>query len=270
MEETSQFWQILGKVAIENALKNTIEKLSKTLILSITTMKILLTRSLIIVIISLFVFSACSSDCDEGSSCDDGNPDTYNDAFDDDCQCTGNLNVFTDTRDGQMYNTIKIGSQTWMVENLNYIPPFGNSWCYDDNPFHCKFYGRLYDWQTAQSVSPTGWHVPSVDDWTVLINSLGGLGVASGSMKEASLVFWKPPNVGASNSSGFTALPGGNRITNPTPKFTDISTYAYFWSSTVSTIGQTAIYYYLVNEHAEIASNVSPQEYAFSIRCIRD
>jgi uncharacterized protein (TIGR02145 family) len=89
--------------------------------------------------------------------------------------------TFTDPRDGQTYNIVQIGNQTWFAENLNYAT--GNSWCYDNNDSNCNIYGRLYDWQTALTACPSGWHLPSDAEWTVLTDYLGGDTVAGLKMK---------------------------------------------------------------------------------------
>jgi hypothetical protein len=84
---------------------------------------------------------------------------------------------FTDSRDGQTYQTIKIDNQVWMAENLNYRTSSG-SWCYDNSSDNCEKYGRLYTWETAKGVCPSGWHLPSTKEWSVLIANLGGKDVA--------------------------------------------------------------------------------------------
>ncbi|MDD3878341.1 MAG: FISUMP domain-containing protein, partial [Bacteroidales bacterium] len=105
--------------------------------------------------------------------------------------------TFTDTRDGKTYKTVKIGTQTWMAENLNYST--GNSWCYDNNTSNCTKYGRLYDWNTARSACPIGWHLPSRSDLEALLSNVGGRGSnAYHALKEG-------------GSSGFSALFGGWR-----------------------------------------------------------
>lgn len=135
--------------------------------------------------------------------------------------------------DGNVYNTIQIGSQTWTVENLKTtryrngvtIPNVtdNTAWAALSTGAYCNYnidaanattYGRLYNWfaaTDANNIAPGGWHVPSYNEWQTLINNLGGENVAGGTAKEAGLAHWQSPNTGATNSSGFTALPGGAR-----------------------------------------------------------
>jgi len=77
-----------------------------------------------------------------------------------------------------------IGTQVWMTKNLNYATASG-SWCYGNNTDSCAVYGRLYDWNTALTVAPSGWHLPNDAEWQILIGYLGGSNVAGGKMKEA-------------------------------------------------------------------------------------
>jgi uncharacterized protein (TIGR02145 family) len=120
--------------------------------------------------------------------------------------------TFTDSRDGKVYKTVKIGEQVWMAENLAYKPTSGNYWAYDNEADNTAVYGYLYDWETALNVCPTGWHLPTDDEWTQLSDYLGGERNAGGRLKETGTTHWKSPNEEANNESGFTALPGGARI----------------------------------------------------------
>jgi uncharacterized protein (TIGR02145 family) len=158
---------------------------------------------------------------------------------------------FTDPRDNQVYNTVQIGSQCWMAENLNIGTMIQGSnnqtnngtiekYCYNDSPANCDVYGGLYQWnemmqydttQGIQGICPPtgGWHIPKWEEYGNLFSYLGGLSIAGGKMKEAGTMHWNPPNNGATNESGFTALPGG--IIN-TGSFWSLGDEAYFWSST--------------------------------------
>ncbi len=135
--------------------------------------------------------------------------------------------------DGNTYKTIVIGTQTWMAENLKTtrysdgtaIPLVtdGAAWAGLSTPAYCWFnndrdtfgptYGTMYNWYTVNTgkLCPVGWHVPTDAEWTTLTNYLGGTSVAGGKLKEAGTRHWLKPNAGATNSSGFTGLPGGIR-----------------------------------------------------------
>jgi uncharacterized protein (TIGR02145 family) len=174
--------------------------------------------------------------------------------------------TFIDSRDGRTYKWVKIGEQTWMAENLNY-GTFKGSWCYDDLSSNCDKYGRLYIWETTKTVCPNGWHLPSNNEWTELTNFLGGKSEASGKMKQTGSSNWYILNESASNSSGFTALPGGGRFNNGS--FNYLGEYASFWSSTELSTKRAwrwslSCYY----------SNVRHQYYGktigFSVRCVKD
>jgi uncharacterized protein (TIGR02145 family) len=117
-------------------------------------------------------------------------------------------NTFTDPRDGKVYRTVKIGSQVWMAENLNYNAP--GSVCYNNDPRNGEKYGRLYDWETAKKACPPGWHLPSDKEWNVLINFAGGSGVGGKHLKAKN--DWNDYNGKSGNGTdiyGFAALPGG-------------------------------------------------------------
>jgi len=178
----------------------------------------------------------------------------------------GSGNTFTDTRDGKTYKTVKIGNQTWMAENLNYSTSSG-SWCYDNNSSNCTKYGRLYDWKTARTVCPSGWHLPSDAEWMQLTDFLGGSDIAGGKLKETGTTYWLSPNTGASNLSGFSALPGGFRYDDGL--FNAIEDFGDFWTSTRSDAGYAWSRRIRYDDSSSNSSECD-KKYGFSVRCVRD
>lgn len=168
-----------------------------------------------------------------------------------------------DERDGQTYKTIKIGAQVWMAENLNYKAD--TSWCYDNDPKKCQIYGRLYNWETALTVCPPGWHLPSDDAWTQLTDYLKEN--AGGKMKVAGTELWKTPNLGATNESGFTGLPGGFR--NNDGNFFNARGYGFWWSSTSNLPWHAWTRYVRYSDGSVTRYNYYNRN-AFSIRCLKD
>ncbi|HDP74539.1 MAG TPA: PKD domain-containing protein, partial [Bacteroidales bacterium] len=208
--------------------------------------------------------------------------------------------TFTDSRDGTEYQTITIGNQEWMAENLKYLPsvvglgtgsqtiPYYYVYGYNGTDVaaaksstNYSTYGVLYNWPAAmnsetsstsnpsgvQGVCPDGWHLPSHAEWTELTDYLGGESVAGGKLKETGTTHWNSPNAGATNETGFTALPGSYRINSGT--FSNIGNYGYWWSaSELSTdIAWTRYMYY--NGSYVGRSNLD-KEFGFSVRCVRD
>lgn len=169
-----------------------------------------------------------------------------------------------DTRDGQTYSTVEIGTQCWMAENLNYNAGNG-SWVYGNNPANAEIYGRLYNWETANNVCPTGWHLPNDAEWTVLSSYLGG--DAGGKMKETGTIHWSSPNTGATNESGFTALPGGYYESNG--NFYWLGGIGHWWSATeYNSTGAWGRYLYYNRDG--LRRNDGDKVYGFSVRCIKD
>ena len=160
--------------------------------------------------------------------------------------------------DGNTYTTVKIGTQTWTVQNLKVrryrngdtIPRVKNNgvwnslnigaFCNFNNDFdNVAAYGRLYNWYAVtdpRGLAPKGWHVPTIDDYRVLVDYLGGVDVAAGHLKEAGFAHWSSPNEGADNSSGFTALPNGYRY--PWGEFLNLGNVGPLWSSSENETGQ--------------------------------
>jgi len=165
---------------------------------------------------------------------------------------------FTDERDGKVYATIRIGEQTWMAENLNYETT--GSWCGD-----CDVYGRMYNFEAALAACPPGWHLPSDKEWRTLINALGGEAIAGGKMKSDQL--WNAPNKGATNSSGFNALPAHYRTVDG--KIRDAGFKAAFWTS--DKIEDPAAATWALYADKELIQNVGYyRSSGFSVRCVKD
>ena len=180
---------------------------------------------------------------------------------------TGSKGTFTDLRDGKKYKWVRIGTQIWMAENLNYYKRNG-SWCYDNKSSNCEKYGRLYNWKTAKKVCPDGWHLPNDAEWTQLTDYLGGKNVAGGKLKEIGPTHWKSPNTGATNESGFTALPVGYR-SDVIGYFDYVGYLSYWWSSTKYS-SLYAWYRRLGWDYSSVGRHYFSKEGGFSVRCVRD
>lgn len=118
--------------------------------------------------------------------------------------------------DGNIYNTIKIGNKWWMTQNFKATKTASGQnlqgvYVYDNNNSNASEYGRLYTWPAAMEAAPTGWRLPTKEEWEELITAQGGAGVAGGKLKEAGTAHWNSPNTGATNSSGLTLVGGGFR-----------------------------------------------------------
>ena len=185
--------------------------------------------------------------------------------------------TFTDPRDGKTYNTVKIGEQVWMARNLAYDPGNGGALPYGNDPANISVYGYLYDWETAVGVCPEGWHLPGEDEWKALIEELGGMEIAGGKMREVGPTHWKNRadskiNQGATNESGFTALPGGMCSESSSPKpadFKEIGTAGYWWSSD-DIYGRYAWFRVIGETETGIGYDYFLKTYRLSVRCPKD
>lgn len=191
--------------------------------------------------------------------------------------------------DGNVYHTVTIGAQIWMIENLKVthyrngdaIPNVTDNaqwsnlttgaYCnYNNDANNAATYGRLYNWYAVndiRKIAPQGWHVPGDAEWQILIDYLGGSAVASGKMRETGTTHWHSPNTGATNESVFSALPGGHRIYNGT--FDNIGEGTYFWSSTEihsERAWDRGLYYSTL----DVNRDDGPKRNGFSVRCVRD
>jgi len=176
--------------------------------------------------------------------------------------------IFTDSRDGTTYKTVKIGTQTWMAENLAYKGGsiILKSTAYDNLESNVGIYGYLYDWETANFVTPLGWHLPSDIEWKTLINFLGGDSIAGGKLKESGSIHWYN-NTNATNESGFTGLPGG--FCMPNGKFNFSNVGGFWWSSTEKAPTDAWFCNFAFNS-SKITSGPISKSFKFAIRCIKD
>jgi len=208
--------------------------------------------------------------------------------------------TFTDSRDGNEYNWVQIGDQVWMAENLKYLPSVvGPGTGSQTTPHYYVYgyngtnvadakatdnyatYGVLYNWTAAmdgeassttnpsgiQGVCPAGWHLPSDAEWTELTDYLGGTSDAGGKLKETGTTHWNSPNTGATNETGFTALPGGYRYDFGT--FYYIGFYGYWWSA--SEFNATSAWYRGMGySNSNVGRDYYYKELGFSVRCLRD
>ncbi len=173
--------------------------------------------------------------------------------------------IYTDTRDRKVYKTIKIGNQTWFAENLAYKANNG-CWAYDNNSNNASKYGYLCSWETAKTVCPIGWHLPSDAEWTTLITYLGGENVAGGKMK-ATTDWQNDAGGNATNESGFNALPAGFRSNDG--QFHYLVTGAFFWSSLpIDSENAWGVGLGCLSGKAGHGRNF--RSHGFSVRCIKD
>ncbi|MBT5424845.1 MAG: PKD domain-containing protein [Bacteroidetes bacterium] len=171
----------------------------------------------------------------------------------------------TDSRDGHIYTTIEVGTDWWMAENLNFAS--SGSYCYDGDADKCQRYGRLYNWNAAMKACPDGWHLPSKEEFENLIDHFGGADVAGGLLKDYETKFWRDPNTGASNLSGFGALPAGRRYDQGLSA--GAGYYAQFYSSTEYQ-NQEAYNLTLGYDYQSAYIYNYKKVYSISVRCIKD
>lgn len=199
--------------------------------------------------------------------------------------------------DGNLYQTVKIGEQWWMAENLK-VTHYRNgdtilhvtdattwsaiwfegtgAWCnYNNDPSNTAIYGRLYNWLAvadSSNIAPTGWHVPNDMEWQTLLDYLGGENIAGMKMKSIGTIeggdgLWRSPNIGATNSSGFTALPSGCRDSGG--PYTSLGEQALFWSSSELDI-YSAPSLYLIYDDSYVGHWGFDKGWGKSVRCVQD
>jgi uncharacterized protein (TIGR02145 family) len=198
--------------------------------------------------------------------------------------------------EGNVYRTVEIGDQCWMQDNLT-TETYGDgsaiptglsdaAWSsttsgafavYADNPANKGTYGLLYNWYAVadpRSICPAGWHVPTDGEWTELTDHLGGEPIAGGPMKTTGTLgagtgLWTAPNTGATNSSGFSGLPGGYRSSYSDGPYGLLGLNGYWWSATESTTDY-AWFRRLGYDYSSVFRLANHKDYGFSVRCVRD
>jgi len=195
-------------------------------------------------------------------------------------------------QDNNVYSTVTINTQTWMASNLKTTKyndgtaitnvtdntawsksSTGAAYCWYNNDINNKpIYGALYNWYAVNTAKlcPVGWHVPTDSEWTTLTDYLEGLSVAGGKLKETGYTHWTTPNTGATNETGFTALPGGYR--GVFGAFSFIGSYGYWWSSTDYTEFNTGdVWYRHMNyNNSNATRGYYDKAYGFSVRCLKN
>ena len=174
--------------------------------------------------------------------------------------------TFFDARDGHVYKTITIGKHIWLAENLAYKVTFG-CWSYDNNDINATTYGYLYNWESSKKVCPSGWHLPSNEEWASLAKYLGGEEVAGDKLKDVLSGYWKGSNSRATNEFGFSAFPGGYRSFSS--KFKNIGYEGNWWSA--SEFSPVDAWFILINNYeSKMSSSTNYKSNGFSVRCIED
>jgi uncharacterized protein (TIGR02145 family) len=165
------------------------------------------------------------------------------------------LHHYLDKRDGQLYKTTEMNNQIWMAENMNYYTSGGSAYYDYDSLSYAEIYGRLYNWHAAEDICFEGWRLPTYNDIKSLI-------FEGGAMKEKGTEHWKPPNTGATNETGFTALPAGCQYYEE-DGFTGIGEYAYFWRGGIT-------FYKLSYDNDFLWPDKDSDYHLFSVRCLTD
>ncbi len=212
------------------------------------------------------LMASSSSTTHGSSSSSNGGEGSGNSLYEAPCKTDGvdtcEYSELMDERDAQIYKTVKIGNQVWMAENLNYKTE--NSYCYNDSTTYCDMYGRLYTWDVAMGICPSGWHLPDSTDWKILVETVGGWNEAGKILK--SKTGWISFENG--DNYGFSLLPGGFRHGGGTFNLKGYTAYLWVASENPDT---TSYARSIVAEYAAIDSfSDALKDNAYSVRCIKD
>ena len=188
------------------------------------------------------------------------------------------------------YKSVNMCCNSWMTENLDVnhyrngdpIPHVSNAtdwenlttgaYCYymNDSTTYAAVYGKLYNWYAVndpRGLAPEGWHIPTYIEWESTISCLGGITTAGGPLKEMGTTNWTAPNTGATNLSGFSALPGGFRSSNGSYDF--IGDFGSYWTASEDDVDE-AWNYSFYNNNDDILRVPSTKVFGLSVRCVRD
>jgi len=281
----------LCKIALDLVAYNTLQKNLKSI-----NMK----KTFLACFTLAFIFISCSDDNNSSPN----NNNNGGGGGGNNSGCSGGPSTVTDI-DGNTYNVVTIGNQCWMKENLK-VSKYRNGdaiptnltntqWetttsgayaVHDNDPANNAIYGKLYNWYAAadsRGLCPTGWHVPADSEWNIVVKALdpqadtsinsnlqsaiaGGLMKTTGTL-QAGTGLWEDPNTSATNSSGFTGLPGADRYDNGS--FYPIGYVGLWWSSTQFS-ADSAWYRDLYYGNAIVGRNPYNKGTGFSVRCVRD
>ena len=187
-----------------------------------------------------------------------------------------------DNRDNHIYRVVKIGSQLWMAENLNFSSD--DSWCYRDSSAFCKKRGRLYSWKSAKVACPDGWHLPSNEDWAVLRNYVISKSKKGCPYRSSHCVGYKlKKSTGwsravdtpvGSDEFGFSGVPGGMRLSDGS--FSKLNEHSYLWSATEADSGRSYVWDLWYNANGfyggfeQERGKDGNKNNGFSVRCVKD
>jgi uncharacterized protein (TIGR02145 family) len=248
-------------------------------------------RKILIIMFTCLYFWSCQKDSGNSNNNDNNTTETSHTCGSKDVHNASKIYGTIKDVDGNSYKTIQIGTQTWMAENLKTTRYRNNTqipnttdatqWTNLKSGARCSYQnqtsndcpnGKMYNWYAAvnsNKICPEGWHIPSDDEWETLSNYLGGEDEAGGKMKTTGTKYWYYLNIGATNSSGFSAVASGGRYEEG--NFRHLGLDIHFWSSTgESNLSDKAYYRDIDNTSGMLVRDTYPKYYGFYIRCVKD
>lgn len=241
----------------------------------------------------MLAITACNSNSEDSYRCATGlcelvSNGNYDNA--EECQLACNAGAEVTDIDGNVYGTVILSTQEWTRSNLDVvtyrngdpIPEVQDfttwknlttgAWChYENNSANGPIYGRLYNWYAVndpRGLAPEGWHVASDAEWAVMVELLGGTNAAGGPLKSTGTSLWMAPNEGATNASGFSALPGGKRDSNL--DFVNQSESGSWWTSSDQSIPFAKLRIIEHGSDAALGGYYGDKNNGYAVRCVRD